>query len=115
MGIGLVLYFLIQIFTGFFGAGTGVFIFYILMLCFGLTITEAVATQSIPLLVLSISSLALFALHGIIDYEIGIVLLAGMALGGYIGAHFALKKGNKWIKGLFAVIVIISGIKLLFF
>lgn len=112
---GSVVYFIIQTFTGFFGAGTGPFIFYTLMIGFGLTILEAVATQLIPLLVLSISSVAVFAYKGIISYQIGLVLLAGMIVGGYIGAHVALKKGNAWIKRLFAIIVVIAGAKLLFF
>lgn len=115
MVAGSVIYFLVQIFTGFFGAGTGPFIFYTLMVGFGLTIIESVATQLIPLLVLSISSIIIFALKGIIDFQIGIVLLAGMAVGGYIGAHVALKKGSAWIKGLFSILVIIASIKLLFF
>lgn len=115
MFFGLSIYLLVQIFTGFFGGGTGPIIFYILMTFFGLAIIEANATQIIPVLVLYISSLTIFAINGIINYKIGAVLLIGMAIGGYIGAHLALKKGNKWVKSLFVLLVIISGIKLLFF
>ena len=114
IAIGLVLYFLVQIFSGFFG-GVGPIIFYILMITFGFTIIEANATQTLPILVLFISSLMIFALNGIIDYGVGAVLIIGMAIGGYIGAHIALKKGDKWVKGLFAILVIILSIKLLFF
>ena len=114
IAIGLVLYFLVQIFSGFFG-GVGPIIFYILMITFGFTIIEANATQTLPILVLFISSLMIFALNGIIDYGVGAVLIIGMAIGGYIGAHIALKKGDKWVKGLFALVVIILSIKLLFF
>jgi len=113
--IGLLLYFLVQIFTGFFGGGTGILIFYILMIFFGLTIIEANATNTIPWMVLSISSVIIFAYNGIIDYRIGIVLLMGMAAGGYIGAHVGIKKGNLWVKRLFVLLVVVSGIKLLFF
>lgn len=42
-------------------------------------------------------------------------LLVGMAIGGYLGAHMALKKGNSWIKRLFVLFVIVSALKLLFF
>ena len=115
MALGLGIYFLVQVFTGFFGGGTGPIIFYVLMIFFGLTIIEASATQMIPVLVLYISSLAIFALNGIIDFGVGIILFLGMATGGYIGAHIALKKGDKWVKGLFAVMVIVLCAKLLFF
>ena len=115
MGLGLGCYFLVQIFTGFFGGGTGPIIFYLLMIFFGLTIIEANATQIIPVLLLYLSSLVLFALNGIINYELGVVLLAGMAIGGYLGAHLAIKKGNAWLKPIFAVVVVAAAIKLLFF
>tara|TARA_B100001971_G_C18029462_1_gene451751 strand:- start:128 stop:817 length:690 start_codon:yes stop_codon:yes gene_type:complete len=115
MIIGLVIYFLIQTFTGFFGGGTGTLIFYTLMIAFGYTIIEANATNNIPWILLAISSFIIFAINGIVDYKIGTILLLGMITGGYIGAHVAIKKGDKWVKTLFAVLVIISGIKLLFF
>ena len=115
MLIGLAIYFLVQVFTGFFGGGTGPIIFYTLMYFFGFSIIESNATNNIPWIVLSVTSLIIFALNGLVDYKNGIVLLFGMAIGGYLGAHTALKKGDSWVKGIFAIIVIISGIKLLFF
>ncbi|HVW67229.1 MAG TPA: sulfite exporter TauE/SafE family protein [Candidatus Peribacteraceae bacterium] len=115
MIVGVVLYFLIQVLAGFFGGGTGTLIFYTLMMCFGLTIIEANATQTIPVFILYISSLIIFGLHGIIDYAYGFVLMAGMATGGYIGAHIALTKGNEWVKRLFFILVLMMGVKLLFF
>ena len=113
--IGLALYFFIMIFGGLFGQGTGPLIFYTLTYFLGLTMIEVLATGVIPWFVLSLSSLIIFALNGIIDYKIGIVLLIGMAIGGYAGAHFAIQKGDVWIKRLFAAFVIVASIKLLFF
>jgi len=113
--ISACVYFLIQTVTGFFAAGTGPLVYYTLMAGFGLTIVEAVATQMIPFLVLAVSSVIIFAMHGLIDYPTGFVLLLGSAIGGYIGAHVAIRKGARWIKGLFAVMVLAAGLKLLFF
>ena len=115
MIVGAVLYLLVQILTGFLGGGTGTLIFYILMIFFGLTIIESSATQLIPVFILNISSVAIFALHSIVDYRIGVVLLAGMATGGYLGAHLALKKGDVWVKRVFFLLLVFMGIKLLFF
>lgn len=115
MIVGAVLYLLVQILTGFLGGGTGTLIFYILMICFGLTIIEASATQLIPVFILNISSVVIFAMHGIIDYRLGIALLAGMATGGYLGAHLALKKGDVWVKRVFFLLLVFMGLKLLFF
>jgi uncharacterized protein len=113
--IGSILYFFLQIFAAFFGGGTGVLIAYTLMFCFGLTIIEATATKTVPWFFVSISSLLVFAINGIINYKIGIVMLVGMTIGGYLGANTVLKKGNIWLKRLFIFFVIVSVVKLLFF
>ncbi|MBI4093065.1 MAG: sulfite exporter TauE/SafE family protein [Candidatus Kerfeldbacteria bacterium] len=115
MMLGLVIYFLIMIFAGFFGQGTGPMVFYALTYFLGFTMLEVLATGIVPWFVLSVSSLIIFALNGIVDYQVGIVLLIGMAVGGYAGAHVAIKKGDVWIKRLFALFVVVSAVKLLFF
>lgn len=113
--VGLFAYFLIMIFGGFFGAGSGPLIFYALTYFLGFTMIEVLATGIIPWFVLSVSSLMVFASNGIIDYKNGFVLLIGMAIGGYVGAHFAIQKGDGWIKKLFILFVAVFSIKLLFF
>jgi len=40
-------------------------------------------------------------------------LLAGSLLGGYAGAHLAIKQGNRWIKRAFEVITLSIGLKLI--
>jgi uncharacterized membrane protein YfcA len=114
MRLGLALYFLVQVLAGFFGGGTGTLVFYILMAFFGVTITQVAATQTLPFVALTVSSLTLFAIGEIIDYRMGLVLMAGTAVGGYLGAHFAVKSGDRWIRRLFSVVVLGSAVRLLF-
>jgi uncharacterized protein len=113
--IGYFLYLLVMTFAGFIGGGVGILVFYTLMIFFGFTIIEANATDNISWFLLSISSLIIFAMNGLIDYTLGIVLFIGMMVGGYLGVKIVIKKGNQWVKPLFVVVVIISAIKLLFF
>lgn len=40
-------------------------------------------------------------------------LILGSLLGGYLGAHLSIVKGNRWIKKSFEVVTIIIGLKLL--
>jgi hypothetical protein len=112
--IGSIIYFFVQIFAAFYGGGTGILIAYTLMFCFGLTILESTATKIIPWFFLSISSLMIFANKGITNYKMGVVMMAGMTIGAYLGARVALRKGNLWVKRMFIFFVIISVIKLLF-
>lgn len=113
--VGLLIYFLLQTYGGFFGQGTGPLIFFALTYFLGFTMIEVLATGVIPWLVLSLSSLVIFTVNGIIDWRNGVILFIGMTIGGYIGAHIALKKGEVWVKRLFVLFVVISSIKLLFF
>jgi uncharacterized membrane protein YfcA len=39
--------------------------------------------------------------------------MAGTAVGGYLGAHIAIKSGERWVRRLFAAVVIGAGAKLL--
>jgi len=41
------------------------------------------------------------------------VLLLGSLLGGYIGAHWSILKGNRWIKRVYEAVTIIIGIELI--
>lgn len=40
-------------------------------------------------------------------------LLLGSVRGGYAGAHLAIVKGNRWIKGAYEVITLLVGISLI--
>ncbi len=80
---------------------------------FGLSIIKANATELFPYSVLSLTSVIIFSLNGLIDYNIGIPLLLGMLIGGYWGAHIAIKKGDHWVKVIFSIVIVISAIKIL--
>ena len=41
-------------------------------------------------------------------------LLLGSLLGGYLGAHWSIIKGNLWIKRVFEAITLLVGLKLIF-
>lgn len=110
-GVGL--YFLVQVLAGFFGAGTGTLIFLILMGCLGLKITEAAATQVIPFLALTASTVLLFAVNNIIDYSAAVALFLGTLVGGYTGAQIAVSSGDVWVRRLFSLVVLGSALRLL--
>ncbi|OGY94043.1 MAG: hypothetical protein A2406_00210 [Candidatus Komeilibacteria bacterium RIFOXYC1_FULL_37_11] len=109
---GCLLYFFVAIIASFFG-GLGFITISIVIFFFGLSIIRANATELFSYSIFSLSAVIIFALHGLIDYKIGIALFFGMLLGGYLGAHLAIKKGNQWVKLVFSVVIIIAAIKIL--
>ena len=112
---GYALYFLVAIQGGFLGAGTGVLAVFVFIFFFGMSYIESNANQAIPWLIISVISTIIFAFYGLIRYDYGIFVLIGAIIGGYIGPYFALKRGEKFIKNLFIVIIILVAIKLIFF
>jgi len=110
---GIALSFLIGINSGLYGAGSGTFLSYVLILLFGQTFLESAATRKIPTLFSSLIATLIFILASAIIYPIGISLFIGNLIGSYLGAHYSDKLGNVWIKRLFIVIILIMVIKLI--
>ncbi len=65
-----------------------------------------IATYTIP-------AILIFAFTGNVDWIYGITLAAGNSFGGYWGIRLAVKKGEKFIKGILIVAVLIMALKLL--
>lgn len=113
--IGFFLYFLTAIYDGFLGAAGGILVAYLFVFVFGLTFTQANATEKIPYAFNAIISIIIFAISGIIHYQLGLALLAGELLGAYGGAHVAIKKGDRLVRIVLIGVVLISSVKLLLF
>ncbi len=105
--------FIVGIYGGFYGAGAGIFIFYILILFFGQTFLESAATRKLANLSFSVMAAIVFAYKGIINYLWVIPLFVGTLTGAYFSAHYSEKIGNVWIKRLFIMIVSVMVLKLL--
>lgn len=95
-------------------SGVGSLQLIILMGLFGMKALTASATRRAMQLTVATISLGIFIATGLIDYKIGVVALATSLLGGYIGAHIAIKKGDKFIINLFAVTSALLALQLLF-
>lgn len=113
--IGHVLYFLISIYSGFFGAGTGIFARLIFLFFYKKKQIEANATDLVPGLFSNILSIAVLAGAGYFNIQAAAVLFFGMIIGGYHGAHTAIKKGDEWVRIAFIILVVSMAIKLLVF
>ncbi len=113
--IGLFILFLVMIYGTMFGAGGGIFLISALIYFFGFTVTEANATGTAMWLAGTATALIAYISHGEVNFILGIPLMLGAIIGGYTGAHVALKKGTVWVKWFLVAVVILSSIKLIFF
>ncbi|UCD34779.1 MAG: sulfite exporter TauE/SafE family protein [Nitrospiraceae bacterium] len=110
--MGVALSFIVGIYGGFYGAGAGTFLFYILVLIFGQTFIESAGTHELANLSFSAMAAAIFAYKGLIDYGWTIPLFIGSFAGSYLSAYHAEKIGNVWLKRIFVIVVIAVVIKL---
>ncbi len=108
------IYFLLSI-LGWFLGGLGPLYMANLMYFYGLDIVQANATDIIPYFVLTVTSVIVLISQWFLDRKIWITLFLGMMIWGYVGAHLAIKKWNKRVKTVFAIVVVASAIKILFF
>ncbi len=112
--IGGLVMFCIGVLNGSLTSGTGLFVTLWIVRWFGLDYKRAVAYTLILVGVFWNGSGAVtLGLLSEIKWDWLPALLLGSLLGGYIGAHLAIKKGSRWIKRVYEVITLLVGLKLI--
>ena len=111
---GLVVLFLIGILNGSLTSGTGLFVTLWLVRWFRLDYKQAVAyTLVLVGLFWNGTGALTLGLQGPIRWDWVPILLVASVLGGYIGAHYAITAGSRWIKRGYEVVTLLVGLKLL--
>ena len=95
------------------GSGLGSLQLVVLIGCFGMTALVASATRRAMQITVAVISLAIFVGSGIVDYKYGLTGLATSFVGGYLGAHIAIKRGNRFVINLFAATSVLLAVQLL--
>jgi uncharacterized membrane protein YfcA len=114
MVIGGCVLFLLGVLNGSLTSGTGLFVTIWLVRWFGLDYKAAVAYVLVLVGMFWNGTGALtLGLLGEIRWDWLPVLLLGSLLGGYLGAHLAITKGNRWIKRVFEIVTLLVGVKLI--
>ena len=109
---GIVL-FLIGVLNGSLTSGTGLFVTLWLVRWFGLDYRRAIAYTLILVGVFWNGTGAVtLGMLTEIRWPWLPALLLGSLLGGYLGAHLAIKSGNRWIKRAFEIVTLLVGMKL---
>lgn len=99
--------------NGFCGGGGGMIVVPILNTVFKLPDKVSHATTIFIILPLCVCSFLVYALKKSIEMDIALIIGAGFVLGGVVGAFLLKKISNKFLKLIFAVIILASGIRLI--
>ncbi|GAB6089217.1 sulfite exporter TauE/SafE family protein [Spirochaeta dissipatitropha] len=111
----LPVFFLIGIYGGFIQAGVGFIIMAAFSRISGLNLVMTNAVKVMIVLIYTVPALLIFILNGQIDFAAGIVLATGQAGGAWLGTHFSVSKGDRWIKVVLTVAVLAMSVRLFFF
>lgn len=112
--VGCLVLFFIGVLNGSLTSGTGLFVTLWLVQWFGMDYKRAVAhTLVLVGLFWNGTGAVTLGILGEIQWDWLPALLLGSLIGGYIGAHLAITKGNRWIKRIFEVITLCVGAKLI--
>ena len=112
--VGGIVLFIIGALNGSLTSGTGLFVTLWLVSWFGLDYKRAVAHTLILVgLFWNGAGAITLTLLSEVKWSWLPALILGSLLGGYIGAHLAIVKGNRWIKRVYEAITLLVGVKLI--
>lgn len=104
---------LLGFYDGFFGPGTGSFWTMAFMIFLGYEMPRATGHTKLMNFTSNITSLLFFLSSGLIRYSYGLSMAGGQLIGARIGATMASKKGTKFIRPIFLVMVAIVTVQLI--
>lgn len=105
---GCIVSIVVGFYDGFIGPATGTFFILGFVTLLGMDFLKANTNAKLINLATNFGSICLFLLKGKIIWSIALPMAFFNALGGYIGAKVAINKGNKFIRYIFILVILLS-------
>ena len=80
----------------------------------GLTFGQSIAATKLINVFSSGIATLVFMWQGLVDYKLGIILAIAMFIGAYVGAHYATKLNEIWLRRIFLTTVLLLAIKTIY-
>ena len=113
--IALAAAFVIGVYDGFYGPGTGTFLILILTGAARYTMKEAAGTTKAINLSSNVAAIITFIINGKVIYPLGLAAGLCSILGNYIGSGMVMTNGQKIVRPLVLVVLTILFVKIIFF
>jgi len=113
LAIGYALAAVLGIYGGLFSGGYTTLMTFLGVTCFGLRMLESVALMKPVNLVSCAAASVVFFYANLIDWRVGVPLACANLVGGYIGAHLAVRSSERLVRGFFLATVACLALKLL--
>ena len=93
-------------YNGLIGPGTGTLLVFAFVSVVGLDFLKSSAVSKSTNVAADLSSWAVLAVGGFVQWTLAIPLILGNMAGSYVGSHLAIRKGDRFIRALFLVVVL---------
>lgn len=101
--------------NGFFGGGGGMIVVPLMSFLLKMKTKQSHATALAVILPITVISALIYFMSGNFDFAVGIPTGIGVVGGGIIGAWLLGKLSAKWLTKIFAIVMLIAGVKSLLF
>lgn len=112
--IGIIVTFLLAIYGGMYSGGYVTILTASFIAFLGMNYAESVGSTKLVNVFSSGVATVVFMWQGLVDYRLGAILAVTMFVGAYIGAHYAAKMNEVWLKRIFLATVFLLAIKTLY-
>ena len=97
-GVGIAFVAAIGLYDGFIGPGTGMFLFWTFTTWWGMAPLEATGTTKAVNWLTNAGALALLISTGNVRWPLALAMAAANVVGGFVGAHTAIRRGGRFIR-----------------
>lgn len=104
--------FVLGFYDGFFGPGVGSMLIVAFTLLFGDTLTQASGNAKVVNLASNLAALLLFSIKGAVLWRVALPMAAANALGAFVGARLAIKRGDRFVRVVVLGVVTILVLKM---
>lgn len=111
--VGMLAVFLLAIYGGLYSGGYVTILTPTLVAFFAMTYSQSIAATKLINVFSSGIATIVFIWQGLVDYRLGLILGAAMFVGAYLGAHFASRMNEVWLKRIFVATVVLLAVKTL--
>jgi uncharacterized protein len=109
--VGMAAVFLLGIYGGLYSGGYITVLTPTLVAFHGMSYSQSIASTKLINVFSSAIATIVFIWQGLVDYRLGIILGVTMFAGAYVGAHYATKMNEIWLKRIFVTTVILLAVK----
>jgi uncharacterized membrane protein YfcA len=92
-------------YDGFFGPGTGTFLILVLVALLHRPLTRATADAKVVNFGSNLAAVAFFASRGSILWSVALPMAGAQLVGGFVGAHLAVRRGDRLIRAVVVLVV----------